>query len=187
MACTHCGGAEAKVRICIDLTKLNEGVRRENFPLPCTDQLLAPLSGVTVFSKLDCNSGFDQISLDEDAQELTTFLTPFRGFCVKRLSFGIIYGSEVFHREMTHILSGVPDVIVDIDDVLISGRSQQEHDERLRSVLKRMQKAGITVNEKCVFSVDTIRFLGHIISQEGIKMDPAKVEAITSLQRPTGV
>ena len=88
---------------------------------------------------------------------------------------------------MTHILSGVPGVIVDIDDVLVSGRSQQEHDEQLQSVLERMQEAGVTLNEKCVFSVDTIKFLGHIISQEGIKVDPAKVEAITNLPRPTNI
>ena len=87
---------------------------------------------------------------------------------------------------MTHILHS-PGVIVDIDDVLISGRSWQEHDEQLRSVLERMQEAGVTLNEKCVFLVDTIKFLGHIISQEGISVDPAKVEAITNLPRPTNV
>ena len=88
---------------------------------------------------------------------------------------------------MTHILSRVPGVIVDIDDVLISGRSQQEHDERLQSILERMQEAGVTLNEKCVFSVDTIKFLGHMILQEGIKVDLAKVEAITNLPRPTNI
>ena len=76
-----------------------------------------------------------------------------------------------------------PEVIVDINDVIISGRSQQEHDERLRSVLERMQEAGFTLNEKGVFSVGTLRFLGHIISQEGIKVDPAKVEGYL---RPSG-
>ena len=96
-------------------------------------------------------------------------------------------GPKVFHREMTHILSRVPGVIVDMDDILISGRSQQEHDKQLRSVLERMQEAGVTFSEKCVFSVDTIKFLGHIISQEGIKVDPAKVEAITNLPRPTNI
>ena len=122
--------SNGKVRICVDLTKLNESVRRENFPLPSTDQLLAQLSGAKVFSKLDCNSGFYQIPLHEESQELTTFITPFGRYCFKRLPFGISSGPEVFHRETTHILH-LPGVIVDIDDVLISGRSQQEHDERL--------------------------------------------------------
>ena len=135
-----------------------ESVRRENFTLPSTDQLLAQLSGAKVFSKLDCNSGFYQIPLHEESQELTTFITPFGRYCFKQFPFGISSGPEVFHREMTHILSGVPGVIVDTDDVLISGRSQQEHDDRLQSILERMQEAGVTLNEKCVFPVDTTSF-----------------------------
>jgi hypothetical protein len=78
-----------KVRLCVDLTKLNENVRRENFPLPTTDNLLAQLSGAKFFSKLDCNSGFHQIPLDEESQELTTFITPFGRFCYLRMPFGI--------------------------------------------------------------------------------------------------
>jgi hypothetical protein len=176
-----------KVRLCVDLTKLNENVRRENFPLPTTDNLLAQLSGAKFFSKLDCNSGFHQIPLDEESQELTTFITPFGRFCYLRMPFGISSGPEIFHREMSQILSGVPGVICDIDDVLISGATQQEHDERLHSVLQRLQDAGVTLNEKCVFSTDTVKFLGHIISAEGIRVDPTKVDAITNFPRPTNV
>ena len=73
-----------------------------------------------MFSKLDCNSVFDQIPLHEESQELITAITPFVQYCFKRLPFGIRSGPEFFHREITHILSGVPGVIVDIDDVLIN-------------------------------------------------------------------
>ena len=66
-----------KVRLCIDFPKLNENVCRETFPLPTTDQLLAQLDGATVFTKLDCNSGFHQIPLHSESQELTTFIIPF--------------------------------------------------------------------------------------------------------------
>ena len=76
------------VRLCIDFTKLNESVRRETFPLPTTDQLLAQLDGATVFTKLDCNGGFYQIPLHPESQELTTFITPFRRYCYKHLPFG---------------------------------------------------------------------------------------------------
>ena len=132
-------------------------------------------------------SGFYQIQLDEHSQELTTFITPYGHFCFKRLPFGISSGPEVFHREMTHILSGIPGVICDIDDVLVSGKIQTEHDERLRTVLQKMKEAGVTLNEKCVFATDSMKFLGHIISREGIKIDPDKVEAITNLPRPENV
>ena len=179
--------ANNKVRVCVDLTKLNDSVRREKFPLPTTDELLAQLSGATTFSKLDCNSGFYQIPLAEESQPLTTFITPYGRFCFKRLPVGINPGPEVFHREMTHILTGIPGVIVDIDDVLVSGKTQQEHDDRLRVVLCKLRDSGITLNEKCVFSTDTVKFLGHIISKEGIEIDPEKISAITKCSQPTNV
>lgn len=112
-----------KVRVCVDLTKLNESVRRENFPLPSTDELLAQLDGAQVFSKLDCNSGFYQIPLDEESQLLTTFITPFGRFCYKRLPFGISSGPEVFQRSMVQLLAGQEGVICDIDDFLIYGKT----------------------------------------------------------------
>lgn len=179
--------ANGRIRLCVDFTRLNESVQRENFPLPATDQLLAQLSGATVFSKLNCNSGFFQVPLDEESQKLTTFITPLGRFCFKRLPFGISSGPEVFQREMTPILSEIPGVICDIDDVLISGKDQKEHDDRLRAVLQRMKEAGLTLDEKCIFNVDTIKFLGHIISKEGIQIDPDKVSAITKRPRPQNV
>ena len=88
---------------------------------------------------------------------------------------------------MTRILEGTPGVICDIDDVLVFGRNQQEHDSRLRLVLQKMKEAGITLNEKCKFSTDSVKFLGHIISQKGIQMDPEKVQAISNFPRPTNI
>ena len=179
--------ANGKVRLCIDFTKLNESVRRENFPLPTTDQLLAQLDGATVFTKLDCNSGFHQIPLHPDSQELTTFITPFGRYCYKRLPFGISSGPEVFHWEMTCMLEGIPGVICDIDDVLVFGRNQQEHDDRLKLVLQKMKETGVTLNEKCKFSQDSVKFLGHMISKEGIQTDPEKVQAISNFPRPANI
>ena len=179
--------ASGKIRLCVDYTKLNESVRRENFPLPTTDELLAQLDGATVFSKLDCNQGFHQIPLSEESQELTTFITPFGRFCYQRLPFGISSGPEIFHREMTHTLAGIPGVICDIDDILIGGKGQTEHDERLRMVLQRLKEAGLTLNDKCEFSKGEVKFLGHIVSAQGIAIDPSKVEAIASFPAPEGV
>ena len=175
------------VRICVDLTKLNESVRRENFPLPTTDQLLPHLAGATVYTKLDCNRGFHQIPLSKESQELTTFITPFGRFAYRRMPFGISSGPEIFHREMSHLLSGIPGTICNIDDVLVSGKTQKEHDERLMKVLETLQKAGITLNEKCMFSVGKVKFLGHIISKNGVEVDPSKVESITQLSQPQNV
>ena len=135
-------------RICVDLTKLNESVRRETFPLPNIDQLLAHLAGATVYTKHDCNKGFHQIPLSKESQELTTFITLFGRFAYKWTPIGISSGPEIFHTEMLHLLSGITGTICNIDDVSVRGKTQKEHDERLMKVLETLRKAGIKLNEK---------------------------------------
>ena len=121
--------------------------------LPNLDNIAPKLSGSTVFSKLDATSGFHQISLDEASCLLTTFITTFGRYCNRRLPFGITSAPEIFQRRMTEILDGLDGVESIIDDVLIYGRTQSEHDERLDRVLNRIRDAGIKLNrDKCEFS-----------------------------------
>ena len=94
------------VRICVDLTRLNRSVQREQFQLPTADQLIASLHGAKYFFTLDAASAFSQIPLSEDCSSLTTFISPFGRYHFKRLPFGITSGPEVFHRAMQHILAG---------------------------------------------------------------------------------
>ena len=177
--------ANDKVRVCVDLTKLNESVKRERHPLPAVDQTLAQLAGAAVFSQLDANSGFWQIALDPASALLTTFITPFGRFCFHRLPFGITSAPEHFQCRMSEILNGIPGVVCMMDDVLIHGTTLQEHDGRLRQVLERLQEAGVTLNkEKCRFAVTTVKFLGHVIDQSGIRPDPDKVNAIQKVRTP---
>ena len=96
-------------------------------------------------------------------------------------------GSEIFHRMMSQLLSDIPGVICDIGDVLIFAPDQIEHDRRLRLVLEKLEKAGITLNDKCQFNVKSIKFLGHIVTSEGIKVDPEKVEAVVKFPQPQNV
>lgn len=121
--------ANGGVRICVDLKPLNQSVLREVHPLPKVETTLAQLSGATVFSKIDTNSGFWQIPLDPASRLLTTFLTPFGRFCYNKLPFGITSAPEHFQRRMNNILEGLPGVVCHIDDILIFGKDQQEHDE----------------------------------------------------------
>lgn len=170
--------ANGKVRICVDLTKLNESVQRERHPLPAVDQTLAQLAGAKVFTKLDANSGFWQIPLAPASALLTTFITPFGRFCFNRLPFGIS-APEHFQRRMSEILSGLTGVVCMMDDVLVHGKTQEEHDERLRKVLLRLQETGMTLNsEKCQFAQQSVKFLGHCVDSTGIRPDPDKVRAI---------
>ena len=93
-------------RICVDLTRRNQSVQREQFQLPTADQLFASLHGAKYFTTLDAASEFYQIPLSKDCSSLTTSISPFGRYCFKRLPFGITSGPEVFHRAMQHILAG---------------------------------------------------------------------------------
>ena len=135
-----------KVRICVDLKPLNQSFLREVHPLPKVDDTLAQLSGAKVFSKLDANSGFWQIPLSQPSRLLTTFITPMGRYCFNKLPFGISSAPEHFQRRMSEILAGLEGVLCQMDDVLIFGRDQAEHDRRLEAVLTRIEKAGVTLN-----------------------------------------
>ena len=174
------------VRICVDLKPLNEGVLREFYPLPKIEETLAQLSGATVFSKLDANSGFWQIPLARKSRLLTTFITPFGRYYFNKLPFGISSALELFQKRMNTILSGQKGVLCWMDNVLVFGRNQKEHDNRLKAVLQCLELVGVTLNpKKCEFSKDSLRFLGHIIDKEGISTDPEKVRAITEIPPPS--
>ena len=176
------------VRICVDLKNLNENVLREVYPLPKVDDILAQISGGKLFSKLDANSGFWQIPLAPKSRLLTTFLTPFGRYCFNKLPFGITSAPEHFQKRMSTILAGLEGVLVLIDDVLIWGKDEKEHNDRLTAALNRVSEAGVTLNgEKCKYGKTSIEFLGHLLSSEGIQADPAKISAIVQMQPPKNV
>ena len=117
------------VRICVDLKPLNQSVMREVHPLPKVDETLAQLAGAKIFSKLDANSGFWQIPLSQSSRLLTTFITPMGRYCFNKLPFGISSAPEHFQRRMSELLTGIQGVLCQMDDVLIFGQNQAEHDQ----------------------------------------------------------
>ena len=117
-----------KVRICVDLTKLNKSILREFHPLPSVDHTLAQLSRATVFSKLDANSGFWQIGLSRQSANLTTFITPFGRFCFNRLPFEISSAPEHFQKRISQVLEGTDGARCLMNDILVYGKSVKEHD-----------------------------------------------------------
>ena len=152
--------SNGNVRICVDLTMLNKSVQRERHILPSVEQTLAQIGGAKVFTKLDANSGFWQVKLSHDSALLTTFITPFGRFCFKQLPFGITSAPEYFQQRMHGILSGLKGFVCLIDNVLVHGVTQEEHDENLLAVLNQIQQAGLTLNkEKCIFSTKSIKLL----------------------------
>ena len=177
-----------KIRICVDLSRLNENVKRENFPLPSIDQSLGLLSGAKYFSKIDLNFGFWQTKLSDDSKLLTTFITPFGRFAFNRLVMGLSSSSEYFQKRMTQLVDSIDGVLCQTDDILVFGRTETEHDERLHKVLSRLHEANLTINPaKCEFRKTTIKYLGHILGPNGVSADPDRVEGINQLEDPTDV
>ena len=125
------------VRICVNLKPLNRCILREHHPLPKVDEILGQLTGATVFSKLDANSGFWQVPLAEKSRLFTTFITQFGRYCYNKLPFGISSAPEHFQWRMHSLLEGLPGVLCVMDDILIFGTTEQEHNSQLQAVLKR--------------------------------------------------
>ena len=139
-----------------------------------------------MFSKLDANCGYWQMELHEDSQKLTTFITPFGRYYCKRLPFGISSAPEIFQREMQKVLVGLEGVVCQMDDILVYGADEQEHNAHLKDVMERLSREGLTLNrDKCEFSRSSVKFLGHIVDAAGIKADPAKTEPIRNFPVPT--
>ena len=132
---------DGMICICVDLTKLNESVRRESHILTSVDHTHVQIGGAKVFTKLDANLDFWQSELSKGSTLLTTFITPFGRFCFNRLPFGITSALEYFQKRMSEILSGLEGVVCMVDDVLVHGRTQEEHDQRLDAVLARISNA----------------------------------------------
>ena len=176
------------IRICMDLKPLNESVKRQPHPLPMVESILSQLSGAKIFSKLDANSGFWQISLSPESRPLTTFLTPFGHYHFNKLPFGLSSAPELFQKRMGKLFEGLDGVVCLIDDVLIFAADKEEHDLRLRAVLNKMAEAGTTLNmEKCLFQQTELKLLGHVLNQDGVSPDPEKTRAIALMPSPDGV
>ncbi|GAB1610332.1 uncharacterized protein K02A2.6-like, partial [Argonauta hians] len=176
------------VRITVDYKRLNEGVRRPHCMLPNLDDIAPKLSGARYFTTLDAASGFFQIPLLPQSSRLTTFITPFGRYAFNRVPMGISLGPEVFQRKMQEMLVGLDGCEAITDDTIVYGRTEQEHDARLKDVLARIRKSGLKLNKaKCHFKEPQVKFFGHIISGGGIRPDPDKIKAITDMPAPTSV
>ncbi|KAH0813135.1 hypothetical protein GEV33_009656 [Tenebrio molitor] len=175
------------IRLCCDYTRLNKSVLRPHFPIPKVESTLARLKDSKFFSKLDASSGFYQIKLDKESQRLTTFITPFGRYMFTRLPFGISCAPEFFSQKFTSILSDIKEgVVIHIDDILVHAATREDHDEKLKEVLKCIHDAGITLNRgKCEIGVKEVKYLGYVVSEKGLTIDPSRVESIVNMPSPT--
>jgi hypothetical protein len=129
------------VRICTDLKKLNEAVKRERYIMPTLEDVFQKLKGSAVYSKLDATSGFWQIALDDSTARLTTFITPFGRYFYRRLLFGVCSAPEIFQRTMDTILAGHEHVMCYYNDILVFSDNEEDHERHLEEVTRRLKEA----------------------------------------------
>ena len=149
------------------------------------EDVISRMPSAKVFSVLDANHGFWQVKLAKDSSKLATFNTPFGRYSYTRLPFGIASAPEVFQNVMSHLFQDIEGVEVIVDDLVVWGENVEQHDERLRQVLDRCRERNLKLNrEKCHFRVSEIHYMGHVLSADGVKPDPKKVEAILAMPTP---
>ena len=177
-----------KLRLCIDPRDLNRAIKRAHYPMKTIDDVVTRMPNAKVFSALDANSGFWQIALHPDSWDLCTFNTPFGRYCFKRLPFGIKSAPEIFQQVMSGIFDDLEGVEVVMDDILVWGETVEQHDERLERVLLRAKENNIKFNRsKCKFRVNEVSYLGHLLTENGVKADPGKVLCIQNIETPNNV
>ena len=183
-----------KLRVCIDLQRLNTALKRSHYPLPVIEDILPELADVKVFSKADLKDGFLKIQLDEDSSKLTTFQTPWGRYRYLRMPFGISPAPECFQRKLDQNLEGLEGIYKVADDILITGRGAckeeavRYHDANLLKLLERCRERNLKLNrEKLQLKCTETTFIGHVLTPEGVKPDPSKVEAILKMEKPSDV
>ena len=177
--------ANGDLRICLDPVELNKWIKREHYYMPTLDDVTPQLTDAKWFSVLDAKSGYWNIVLDEESQLLTTFNTPFGRFCFKRLPFGLISSQDVFQKRIDQTFEGLTGVVGIADDIVVFGKSEQDHDKNLEAALNRTESAGLKLNAtKCVVKKKRVKFYGHYLSEQGLESDPEKIRAIQEMPVP---
>ena len=171
------------MRLCVDYRALNEVTIKNKYPLPRIDDLFDQLKGAKYFSKIDLRSGYHQLKIKESDIPKTTFVTRYGQFEFTVMSFGLTNAPAYFMNLMNKVFMDELDkfVVVFIDDILIYSKSAEEHEQHLRVVLKKLREHKLYAKfSKCEFWLEKVAFLGHILTAEGVAVDPEKVEAVSN-------
>ena len=179
---------DGSVRFCVDYRKVNDVTRKDAYPLPRIDTTLDTLHGSQWFSTLDLLSGYWQVEVAESDRPKTAFCTTEGLFQFRVMPFGLCNAPATFQRLMDLVLAGLQwsECLVYLDDVIVLGRTFEEHLCHLQSVFQRLRESGLRLKpSKCFFFRHQVQYLGHIISREGIATDPAKTDKVSTWPTPS--
>jgi len=182
--------ADGSLRICVDYRALNKVTIKNKYPIPLIQDLMDRLSGASIFTKLDLRSGYWQVRVADGDEHKTTCVTRYGSYEFLVMPFGLTNAPATFCNLMNDVLYDFLDnfVVVYLDDIVIYSRGIEEHVTHLSKVLDRLREYELYVKrEKCEFAKDEIMFLGHLIGEGQVKMDPRKIQAIVEWSAPKSV
>jgi len=163
---------------------------KNKYPLPRIDDLFDQLRGACVFSKIDLRSGYHQLRIRTSDIPKTAFTTRYGLYEFTVMSFGLTNAPAYFMYLMNHVFMEYLDksMVVFIDDILVYSKNEEEHEEHLRLVLQKLREHQLYAKlSKCKFWLREVSFLGHIISNAGVAVDPKKVKDVLSWNPPMDV
>jgi len=177
------------LRLCGDFKQtVNRASKLDKYPIPKIEDLFARLAGGKAFTKLDMSQAYQQLVLEEESRKFVVINTHRGLFRFNRLPFGVSSAPAIFQRVMESILNGISGVVVYLDDILITGPTEEAHLATLEEVLRRLEEAGLRLRrDKCVFLAPSVVYLGHVIDSQGLHPTKEKVRAVQEAPRPENV
>ncbi|KAI3718153.1 hypothetical protein L6452_19006 [Arctium lappa] len=178
---------DGTMKMCIDYRELNKATVKNRYPLPRIDDLFDQLQGAGCFSKIDLRSGYHQVKVREEDVPKTTFRTRYGHYEFLVMPFGLTNAPAVFMDLMNRVCRPFLDksVIVFIDDILVYSKSESEHEQHLREVLEVLRRERLYAKfSKCDFWLKEVQFLGHVVTRDGVKVDPSNIEAMMNWEPP---
>ena len=172
-------------RVVGDYKSLNSQTLSDSYPVPHIQDFSLSLAGCNTFSRIDLIRAYNQLTVAPEDVPKTAIITPFGLFEYVRMPMGLRNSAQTFQRFIDNILRDLPFAYAYVDDVLVASKSPEEHKKHLRLVLERLQSHGVTINaSKSIFGQAKLKFLGHVLSSEGIEPTPEKVDALSSYPLP---
>ena len=178
---------DGSFRICGDFkVTLNPALEVDQHPIPKPEDIFASLAGGELFTTLDLYQAYQQLLLDEESSELVTLNTHLGLYCYSQLPFGVASAPAIFQGTMDQLLNGLTGVRFYLDDIIITGKSTEEHLNHLPRLLEWLQDKGFRLKkDKCHFLQSSVEYLGHVIDTNGLHTTPTKQQAIAEARAPT--